>query len=194
MIRVKIIIEVFKEVNRMSKREELLTNAAKIIYEEGIQKLTMDYLAQRSNITKGGVLYHFESKGNLLLQMNKMIIKNFEQTLKDYVAKLSGSAVFTRAYAYATLDFLKNPEEALLPSVYISSLEDKASFELWQKTSANWERKFREDCGDPDENLKLQLMCDGIWLSILYGADNSLDNQRETIVRNFCDALEKENR
>jgi len=178
----------------MSKREELLTNAAKIIYEEGIQKLTMDYLAQRTNITKGGVLYHFESKGNLLLQMNKMVIKKFEQTLKKYVEKLSGRAVFTRAYAYATLDFLNNPEEALLPAVYISSLEDKASYELWENTSANWETKFREDSGDPNENVKLQLMCDGIWMSILYGADDSLNKQMATVVKDFCEALEKESR
>ena len=46
----------------LSKKEELLTNAAKIINEEGIQKLTMQYLAEKSGITKGGVLYHFEIK------------------------------------------------------------------------------------------------------------------------------------
>jgi len=46
----------------MNKKEELLINAAQIIYEEGIQKLTIDYLAKITNITKGGVLYHFEVK------------------------------------------------------------------------------------------------------------------------------------
>lgn len=40
----------------MTKKEELLTNAAKIIYEKGIQKLTIDYLAKVSNLTKDGVV------------------------------------------------------------------------------------------------------------------------------------------
>lgn len=177
----------------MNKKDELLTNAAKIIYEEGIQKLTMDYLAKRSNITKGGVLYHFENKGNLLLQMNEMAIKKFEDMLNHYISKLSGSALFTRAYAYATLDFLKNPETALLPAVFISSLEDDVSFNLWKKTSDNWEEKFQKDGGNSAENLKLRLMCDGIWFSILYGSNDSINEQIEILVLNHCHLLEKEN-
>src|SRR5690625_1077765 len=68
----------FFEVNPMSKKEQLLLNAAKIIFEEGIQKLTIDYLAERSNITKAGVFYHFDDKASLLLQMNEMAITHFE--------------------------------------------------------------------------------------------------------------------
>lgn len=112
----------------MSGKSELLENAAKIIYEEGIQKLTMDYLAKKSGITKGGVLYHFESKGNLLLEMNKMVIEKFEEKMNYYEAKLSGNVIFTRAYALATLHFLNNPETALLPAVFISALEDEKNF------------------------------------------------------------------
>lgn len=175
----------------MDKKERLLINAAKIIYEEGIQKLTIDYLAKTSDITKGGVLYHFENKGNLLLQMNEMAIKKFEDTLNRYISNLSGTSLFTRAYAYATLYFLKNPETALLPAVFISSLEDEKSFELWEKTSENWEQKFQNDSGDSGENLKLQLICDGIWFSILYGSDDSLSKQIESLVLNYCDSLEK---
>lgn len=173
----------------MNKKEELLLNTAKIIYEEGMQKLTIDYLAKISNITKGGVLYHFESKGNLILQMNKMAIKKFEDILNHYISKLSGPSLFTRAYAYATLDFLKNPETALLPAVFISSLENTKSFELWKETSENWDHKFQNDSGNPNENLKLQLICDGIWFSILYATDDLLDNRIETLVLNCCNSL-----
>lgn len=177
----------------MNKKEELLTKAAKIIYEEGIQKLTIDYLAQKSNITKGGVLYHFENKQNLLLQMNKMAIKKFEDILNHYISNLSGPALFTRAYAYATLDFFNKPETALLPAVFISSLEDEKSFELWAKTSKDWAKKFKSDGGDPNENLKLQLICDGIWFSMLYATDDLLDEQIETLVLNYCESLAKGN-
>lgn len=40
----------------MTKKEELLINAAKNIYEEDIQRITIDYLAKVSNLTKGGVV------------------------------------------------------------------------------------------------------------------------------------------
>src|SRR5690625_6965970 len=127
----------------LNKKEQLHTNAAKIIYEEGIQKLTMDYLAKKSNITKGGVLYHFESKGNLLLQMNEMATKKFENAWSHYRSQLSGDSLFTRAYAFATLDFLTNPETALLPAVFISSSKDKKSYKLLQETSHKREQALQ---------------------------------------------------
>lgn len=174
----------------MNKKEELLMNTAKIIYEEGIQKLTMAYLAQVSGITKGGVLYHFESKRNLLLQMNEMAIKKFEDRLEYHLMQLSGDSLFTRAYAFSTLDFLQDPASALLPAVFISSLEDQASYKLWEETSLKWEAKFKNDSGDTQKNLELRLMCDGIWFSIMYTPNNSLNKQMAEVVLNYCQSLE----
>lgn len=176
----------------LNKREELLTNAAKILYEEGVQKLTIDYLAQESNITKGGVLYHFKNKANLLLEMNRMAIERFEGLWKKHRQTLSGSSVITRSYALATLDFFKNRDKALLPAVFISSLEDEASFVLWKQTSRQWEKLFENDSGNKEKNLSLRLICDGVWFSILYAADSSLDKKIEKTVLNYCQSLEKE--
>lgn len=176
----------------MNRKEELLINAAKIIQEEGIQKLTIAYLAKKSKITKAGVLYHFDNKENLLLQMNKQAIEMFEQTLHHYTSRLSGASRFTRAYAYTTLDFFKSPETTLLPAVLTSSLEYDESYQLWEETLTNWEKKFQTDSGHPEKNLQLRLICDGIWFSILYGPKDSFDPTIETLVLNYCEALEKE--
>lgn len=176
----------------MNRKEELLINAAKIIYEEGIQKLTLDYVAEVSDLTKGGVLYHFKSKRNLLVEMNKLALKKFENLLDQYVSTLKGKAIFTRAYAYSTLDFFNNPEITLLPAVFISSLEDEACLNLWEETSKKWEHKFAGDSGDPQENLKLQLICDGIWFSILYGPEQDLDEEVKSLVLHMCESLEED--
>lgn len=175
----------------MSKKEELLMNAAKIIYDEGIQKLTMDYLAKKSGITKGGVLYHFDNKANLLLQMSNMALTNFEETWYEYAENLTGDGIFTRAYAYATLDFFKHPETALLPAVFITSLEDEESLTAWRKTSAHWEVQFQKDTGDASENLALRLICDGIWFMILYGSEPSLKASIEKLVLEHCKQIEE---
>ena len=82
----------------MNKKQELLQHAATIIQEEGMQKLTMDYLAKKANITKGGVLYHFNNKDTLIQKMNEMAIADFEQSIEHHISKLSGNYVFTRAY------------------------------------------------------------------------------------------------
>lgn len=175
----------------LNKKEELLMNAAKIIHEEGIQKLTMAYLASQSGITKGGVLYHFDNKANLLQQMSNMALQNFENRWHDYAKTLEGDGIFTRAYAYATLDFFRDPETALLPAVFITSLEDQASLSAWKKTSAHWETQFQQDTGDADANLSLRLICDGIWFMILYGSSSALNEQIEVLVLEHCKQIEK---
>lgn len=167
-------------------------NTAKIIYEEGIQQLTISYLAEKSNLTKGGVLYHFNNKENLLLQMNKMAIDKFEKTLEHFKKQLTGKSLFTRAYAYATLEFFKRPEDALLPAVFISSLENDVSFQLWQEVSKKWERRFQEDSGDRQQNLTLRLLCDGIWFAILYGADEPFNEETKNLVLKYCKQLGEE--
>lgn len=175
----------------MNKKEELLIRAAQIIYEEGMHRLTFDYLARTSNITKGGILYHFKSKSQLLLQMNKMAVTKFEDILDYYISQLTGPSLFTRAYAYATLDFFKTPETALLPAVFISSLEDEKSFKIWESISKNWDYKFQNDSGSYNENLKLKLICDGVWFSILYATDDSFNYNIEKIILDFCHSLER---
>jgi|SRR5690625_2512416 len=122
--------------------------------------------------------------------MNELAIQKFENILNQYVSRLSGNAVFTRAYAFATLEFFKNPKDALLPAVFISSLEEESSFQLWKKTSKKWEQLFQNDSGNSEKNLQLRLICDGIWFSILYGSEDSLTEQIEALVLNYCNSLE----
>lgn len=176
----------------LSKKEELLTNVAKIINEEGIQKLTMQYLAEKSGITKGGVLYHFDSKEILLLNMNKMVIEQFEGKINKYKSKLSGAYQFTRAYALATIDYLDDTENVLLPSVFISSLEDGKSKELWESVSEHWIKLFDQDKGNPDKILELRLICDGIWFSIMYSYVDIFKERMEKIVLHYCDLMERD--
>jgi len=176
----------------LSKKQELLTNAAKIINEEGIQKFTMDYLAKKSGITKGGVLYHFDSKNKLLLEMNEMVIQIYEENIEHYRSQLSGSYLFTRAYALSTIYFLNNNENNLLPAVFISSHEDQKSQQLWQSVLAKWDQAFDHDQGDPDKILELRMICDGIWFSIMYNYENNLKDRMEQIVQQFCHSMEKE--
>ena len=111
----------------MKKKDQLLINAARIVNEEGIQKLTMSYLAEASEITKGGILYHFENKAELLYKMNEKVINEFEDSIRGYKGNLTGPYQYTRAYALATMDYLTEIENILLPAVFISSHEDKRS-------------------------------------------------------------------
>lgn len=172
----------------MSKKQALLRTAAAIIQQDGIQQLSMERLAKRAGITKGGVLYHFESKSNLLRQMNEMAIAEFEVRINQHLTE--GAYPFTRAYAQATLDYMKT-DDVGLTAVFISSQEDKMSGKLWADASLRWDEQFAADGGDPDRVLELRLLCDGFWFALTYGYSDSFRDQAARIIRDKCDALAK---
>lgn len=41
------------------KKKRLLAAASEIVEEEGVVKLTLEAVAQRAGMSKGGLLYHF---------------------------------------------------------------------------------------------------------------------------------------
>lgn len=176
----------------MSKKMDLLLTAANIIQNEGIQKLTMDYLAQKSDMTKGGVLYHFKSKGNLLIKMNEMVIDEFEEKIKMYQADMAGSYQFTRAYAMATLYYLNEESQSLLPAVLVASHEDGESQRLWERFADHWNESFINDGGDQDKVLRLRLMADGVWFYLLYYKDEYYKKRIEKLLLMECQILSKE--
>ena len=48
------------------RREELLEAALGVAVQSGFGRITMDAVAQRAGISKGGLLYHFHSKARLI--------------------------------------------------------------------------------------------------------------------------------
>lgn len=176
----------------MSKKEELLIQTAKIIEDEGIQAFTIDYLAQKCELTKGGVLYHFKNKSNLLIKMNEMIIEQFESVLENFKKDLSGSYLFTRAYAKATIYYLENREQAFLPALLMTSLEDDACLKLWKETTKKWDDLFENDGKNKRAILNTRLISDGIWYSMMYNDNDLLNDKMKTLLLDACHDLEKE--
>lgn len=54
---------------RTSSRDAILTAAEKVVLESGAAHLTLDAVARRAGVSKGGLLYHFPSKEALLQGM-----------------------------------------------------------------------------------------------------------------------------
>lgn len=51
---------------RSSARERLLDRAEALISEHGVQELTLEGVAAAAGVTKGGLIYHFKTKDDLL--------------------------------------------------------------------------------------------------------------------------------
>jgi AcrR family transcriptional regulator len=68
-----------------SSKEIMLDAAEAIVLESGARHLTLDAVAARANVSKGGVLYHFPTKEALLKAMVERFSKQQEETLTQKV-------------------------------------------------------------------------------------------------------------
>lgn len=64
-------------------REKILEAAAAIARESGAGNMALDAVAARAGVSKGGLLYHFPSKGKLLEGMVRFHLATFEQALVE---------------------------------------------------------------------------------------------------------------
>lgn len=66
-----------------NKRSEILQAALQVVEESGANHLTIDAVADRAGFSKGGVLYHFKSKKDLLRGMLDNLIDNSIQRIES---------------------------------------------------------------------------------------------------------------
>ena len=66
---------------KSNARESLLEAAHGWVLENGTAGFTLDAVAQRAGVSKGGLLYHFASKDALLEAMLEAQLEGFERAL-----------------------------------------------------------------------------------------------------------------
>lgn len=78
--------------SRTSARERILDVAAEIVSEHGVHDLTIDGVAAAVGVTKGGVIYHFKTKDDLLGALVERLISQLEQRNRVKAAKRGNAA------------------------------------------------------------------------------------------------------
>ena len=99
----------FKQVKAQATKEKMLEVARDIILHEGIERLSMNRVAELSGMSKGAVMYHFKTKRELIAAL-----------LEDYANHLN-SNLESREKEERT--HISDPEEAFL-AAYINWFRD----------------------------------------------------------------------
>ena len=68
----------------MKRKEQILQEIAKLMYEKGYEKTSMREISRSSNISKPGLYYHFENKQEILFSIiNDFLEKNILELKND---------------------------------------------------------------------------------------------------------------
>lgn len=97
---------------RPSCKDQMLDAAEVLLTEQGAWRLTLDSVAERAQVSKGGLLYHFPTKDALLQALvDRLVEKGIEKRDARRAAHGAGpDAVLTADVEGALIDEERNPQ------------------------------------------------------------------------------------
>lgn len=92
----------------VTSKEELLATAKSIVFQEGIQKLNIRYLAKKSQVSVGSVYNYFSSKSDLVIG----VMEEFWRIVfHDEICKVEGNPSFPDFFEKVYEKVAKNMED-----------------------------------------------------------------------------------
>jgi AcrR family transcriptional regulator len=143
---------------RGDTRTRLLEAAGAVIRRDGAQALTLDAVATQAGVSKGGLLYHFASKRELLDGLVERWLDEFQRDIDE------AGGTFPIGYVRAS-DGAKAEEAGLLAAL----VADPAVLAAVRARYATWQDRIVTEGGDPVEATVARLAADGLWLADLLG-------------------------
>jgi AcrR family transcriptional regulator len=154
-------------------REQLLDAAQAVILEQGIGTMTLDKVAAKANVSKGGLLHHFPSKDALVGAIVRRVVDAWRSDLRDAIAgQPEGRLRVPRAMLDGCISKPDEWTETLRNAsicVVAAMSEHPKHAEPSRSVYAELEDTMRRD-GTP-EGLAQLVVCamDGLWMSFVFG-------------------------
>lgn len=166
----------------MTKRNQILLAASRIVHKQGVSQLTLEAVANEAGISKGGLLYHFPNKEALVQGMLDELLSKYSNEIKQRVeSDDSPSGRWSRAYAEATFHEVESGLEmssGLLAAVFTNP----EMLEKYQQQYSIWQKQIENDTSDPVLATVIRLVADGLWYSEIFGLAPLDINRREQVL------------
>ena len=95
------------KARRANSRERILTAAADVAREAGPGSLSLDAVASRAGVSKGGLLYNFPTKAKLMQGLVENYLNEFERAFEARVADHENALA---AYVRLSADECEEPQ------------------------------------------------------------------------------------
>jgi AcrR family transcriptional regulator len=164
-------------------RSDLIRSAAEIAATEGVGAVTLDAVAARAGVTRGGLQHHFSSKHGLLEALFCEMRDEFEREIAtEAAAHPQDHNSMTRAYIRVTTKEVSRDGKAnairALVALLLTQPDLRDRWAAWRKQA-----QFAEMAAEEDPELAIcRLAADGLWMSNLLSFDEISPALRSKIV------------
>ncbi|GAB3479127.1 TetR/AcrR family transcriptional regulator [Amycolatopsis cihanbeyliensis] len=132
----------------------------------GIASLTLDAAAQEAGLSKGGLIYHFAGKEQLMLAVVEHITGAWDEAMRSALGKpLEEAGPAERVVAYTTVVAGSTASRADL-AVLVDSVHDENLLAPWRALLTKWiGSPLAEPRPEEVDRVVARLAADGLWMA-----------------------------
>jgi AcrR family transcriptional regulator len=164
------------------KRDSLLDAAEALLCGHGTQALTLSAVAERAEVSKGGLLYHFPNKEALIRGLVERLIEEFDALIASY--QTSGPGSYTRAFVEANLAVVMDRDHSRLLrrwATVSAAAADPALLTQLREAMHRWHDRDPADDPDPVAAQVARLAAEGLWEVVMHDPELYDEVQLETL-------------
>lgn len=174
---------------RKSSREAILDAAERVIGSQGLSHATLEAVAAAAGISKGGLLYHFSSKKDLL---RNLIQRHTERTItrKDDMMKTLPESPGREFKAYILARIGDPSRLNMSASKMVGIVEDEDLRSLVTEIKRKEIQSLDENSAFPELATILLLAMEGLWLLDILNVPAFTPEIRERLLDTIMDLAE----
>lgn len=172
----------------MSAREQVLDAFEQILITEGERAATLDAVAVRAEVSKGGLLYHFKSKEALVEGLVDRLVDLAAADATAMRAAPEGpSAYYVGTSVYQDSAF----DRAIVATVRLAQDANPLAREAMRRIQETWYEVIVEEVGDPAISRAILLLGDGLYYNAALAGGSSPEQFASTVAGRDLAALLK---
>lgn len=174
---------------KVGAREKLIQAAEELAWEAGPAHMSLDAVAARAGVSKGGLLYHFPSKAKLLEALIDNFVQRYDSDLKARETIERATANST-AKAYLNL-FMREHDCNLRPpaGVLTALAENPDLLDPIRKYQRDLLDRMKGTASDPTVAVMLFLCLEGLKSMQLLATDTIDDHEFDAVTRRLEEML-----
>ncbi|MEW9698181.1 TetR/AcrR family transcriptional regulator [Paenibacillus sp. SI8] len=165
-----------------SKRKELIAAASFIVEHDGMEKFTLEAVAKKAGVSKGGLLHHFKNKESLIKSMVDEYSDSFLNDVRKRVSETPESiGKWHRAYLDSTVRDTETVNR--LVTAYVASLyTDPIFLDKLRNDYQELHNEMEKDGLDAVDSTIIRLAIEGLWYSEIYNVGKLEEKIKRNVV------------